>query len=122
MNKLESDWMAARIAGNPINRMVKPPKMTININEKKINGTDGCNSYFGSIVNIDNDKISFDKLGVTSKLCPNMEIPDQFQQLLKSTASYVFEEKILVFRNAQNEEVLAFINISNNNQSPANEE
>ncbi len=94
--------------------MVRVPKIEINLSEMRVNGNDGCNSFFGDISEVTNEKIILERLGSTRKMCPDMSISDQFLNVLNHVESYSFEKEILVFKNNKNNEVLAFKQNSNN--------
>ncbi|WGU71160.1 META domain-containing protein [Capnocytophaga canimorsus] len=55
------------------------------------------------------EKIVFAGIGVTAKLCPEMEIANQYNQAMEKVTSYKLEELNLTLYDAQGNEVLAFI-------------
>lgn len=102
-------WNAVRVGGYPINRMVTVPRFEVNTQDMKIYGNDGCNEYFGSITQLSNTAITIENIGSTRKMCPDMEFPERYMTALKQVKGYDFEENILILKNANDEEVLAFI-------------
>ena len=109
---IEANWQAVRVNGNPINRMVNTPVLELNIQEMKINGTDGCNNFFGTISELNENQISFSQIGSTRKMCPDMEIPDQFLSGLNKISQFSFDKSILIFSDQNNNEVLALMKMS----------
>lgn len=89
----------------------KQPTLEIFVAEKRIGGTDGCNSIFGSIENVTATDISFSKIGGTKMACPYMEIPNTFNQKLSTVTNYKIENLHLYLYNAQKEEVLKFVKV-----------
>lgn len=80
----------------------------INIPELKFSGNDGCNSLFGSIATLDENKLSFGSIGATKMACPNMELPTKYTQALEKTKTYKLEDLSLRFFDAQGNELLRY--------------
>ncbi len=89
----------------------KQPSLEIFVAEKRIGGTDGCNSLFGSIETLTETQLSFSKMGSTKMMCPNMEIPDAFNKAMSATSTYKIEKSHLYFYNAEGDEVLQFVKV-----------
>ena len=102
-------WVAIRIGGYPINRMVTVPRLEVNTKEMKVYGNDGCNEYFGQIAMVTKNKVSFGNIASTRKMCPDMETHKRYNDALSKVKSYVFDEQVLIFREGEGTEVLAFI-------------
>jgi heat shock protein HslJ len=107
--RINDIWSAVRIEGNPINRMVSVPRLEINTSEMKIYGNDGCNEYFGSISELTEKRIAVGNIGSTRKMCPDMEIPQRYNNALSKVEAYLFDKQILVFKDSEGNEVLAFM-------------
>ncbi|MDY2586830.1 META domain-containing protein [Winogradskyella aquimaris] len=107
--RIHDIWNAVRVGGYPINRMVTVPRLEVNTQDMKIYGNDGCNEYFGSITQLSNTAITIENIGSTRKMCPDMEFPERYMNALKQVKGYDFEENILILKNTNDEEVLAFI-------------
>ena len=106
---LNGSWLTVKIEGAPLNKMVTVPTLDIATAELKINGSDGCNAYFGAISTLSNTTIAFGELGSTSKMCPDMEVPDRYLTALSKVAGYAFKNEVLIFTDADKNEVLAFL-------------
>jgi heat shock protein HslJ len=107
--RLNDIWIAVRINGHPINRMVETPRLEVNISEMRIFGSDGCNNYFGTIEDLSEDAITIGGIGSTRKMCPDMTLPERYNTALSKIKSYGFNERLLVFKDTDGNEVLAFI-------------
>jgi heat shock protein HslJ len=107
--RIHDIWSAVRIGGYPINRMVNVPRLEINTRDMKIYGNDGCNEYFGSILELTDNHMSIGAVGSTRKMCPEMETPQRYIGALSTVESYVFDKDILILRDGEGKEVLAFI-------------
>jgi heat shock protein HslJ len=109
--RINDIWTAVRINGNPINRMVKVPQLEVNVSEMKIFGSDGCNNYFGTITELTEETIAISGIGSTRKMCPDMEVPERYNAALSKINNYSFNERLLVFRDKDGNEVLAFLKV-----------
>ncbi|AYW36200.1 META domain-containing protein [Capnocytophaga canimorsus] len=107
--RLHDIWGAVRIGGKSIEKKEGIPILEINLTEMSISGSDSCNNYFGQIEQLTDEKIVFAGIGVTAKLCPEMEIANQYNQAMEKVTSYKLEELNLTLYDAQGNEVLAFI-------------
>ena len=108
-NRIHDSWTVVRINGNPVNRMVKVPKLEINTAEMKVNGNDGCNTYFGSISELTNQAITLSNIGSTKMMCPAMEIPDSYLSAMLQVSKYDFQDDVLIMTDTNDRELLAFI-------------
>ncbi len=93
---LNGTWAVREIDGDAIN--VPDMKLVIDVDEGKIHGNTGCNILNGTL-EIDMDaanSISFQKLGVTRKACPDMNYETQLLVALEeaSKAKPLLEGKV----------------------------
>lgn len=102
-------WVATRIEGNPINRMVKTPRLEINIDKMMLMGNDGCNDYSGSIKSISGKDIEIGNIAATQKACRNIEVADRFAKALYNSKSYEIEAGTLTFFDVNYKEALSFL-------------
>ena len=100
-----------RIEGYPINRMVTVPRLEVNTSEMKIYGNDGCNDYFGTLKDLTETGLAIENIGSTRKMCPDMEIPERYKQALLKVRTYTFNEQILILKDANGNEMLAFMKV-----------
>lgn len=107
--RIHDIWSAVRIESYPINRMVTVPRLEVNTKEMKIYGNDGCNNYFGTILDLNEETIAINGIGSTRKMCPDMEVPQRFNAALSKISSYRFDKQLLIFSDKDGNEVLAFL-------------
>lgn len=104
-------WVAAAINGDPLNRMVKAPRLEVNLTDMRVMGNDGCNNYNGDIKAIDAKVITLGQIAKTEKMCRNMEVPTNFHKALNSIATYKVEEGKLMFYDNNGKEMLKFLKV-----------
>ena len=90
---------------------IETPVLELHIKDRKIYGNDGCNAIFGSIEKLDENSISFGKIGGTKMACPNMIISNAFTKALLEVRTYKRKELRLYFYNAEGEELLRFLKV-----------
>jgi heat shock protein HslJ len=74
----------------------------------QISGNNGCNNYYGSIIAMNQNKISFGSLAETRMLCRNMEVPMQFSEAISNTKSFKKNSEGLHFINELGITLLTF--------------
>lgn len=107
--RLHDIWMTATIDGNPINRMVKTPRLEINLTEMKIFGNDGCNEYNGTIEQVSPTALTFGKIASTRMMCENMDVTNRFNAALSKVSSYKLDGLKLHLMDSNGKEVLSLI-------------
>lgn len=60
--------------------------LLISTEEARISGHAGCNQFFGSIREIGENSISFDRIGSTKMACPELQIENKYLGLLGETS------------------------------------
>lgn len=83
------------------------PEINFNALEKSINGTTGCNRFFGSY-NLDLYALSFSDIGATEMACdqPIMDVEGKFLNALYNTGSYTFEKGLLTLYSKLDRSIL----------------
>ncbi|GIM49015.1 META domain-containing protein [Capnocytophaga stomatis] len=107
--RLHDIWGAVRIGGKTIENKESVPLLEINLTEMSISGSDSCNSYFGQIEELTEEKIVFGDIGMTAKLCSEMEIARQYNEAIGKVASYKLDGLSLTFYDINGNELVAFI-------------
>lgn len=110
---LHHKWMLESLNGKTIARAADPeylerPSLEIHVGEMRYSGTDGCNTYFGGIVELSEDIL---RLGIgagTRKMCPDMEVPDEFNRTLPQVTSYKVKDLKLQLYDEEGKEVMQF--------------
>lgn len=111
--RIHDIWALEAIGGQNVERPdendhMQNPSIEINLTEMRIMGTDGCNNFFGSIKNIDEDELTFGQLGSTMKMCPNMEVPGKFNAAINKVARFRIENLKLYFYDSEGHDLLRF--------------
>ncbi len=108
---LQDNWVVESIRGkrlndNPNILPEKLPQIDIDVMEMKYSGNDGCNNFFGAIIDLDASVIRFGVGAGTRMACEHMEIPQLFNQALPSVAFYSLEKLTLTLIDEQGEELI----------------
>jgi heat shock protein HslJ len=111
--RIHDIWALEAIDGQIVERpdendRMQIPSIEINLTEMKIMGTDGCNNFFGSVKNIEDDELTFGPLGATMKMCFNMDIPNKFNAAINKVSKYKVENLRLYFFDNAGVELLRF--------------
>ncbi len=73
-----------------LNDNVKGNTPTLKIESGKISGNAGCNNYFGELLlDTSGGNFSASKVGSTRKMCDNMNVENNFLQMLSQANKYV---------------------------------
>ncbi|MFV0566399.1 MAG: META domain-containing protein [Flavobacteriaceae bacterium] len=110
-SNLHDIWVATTINGSPINRMVEPPRLEINLTQMQVMGTDGCNSFSGKIETVGKNNITFGMLAKTQKACINNNVAHSFNQALAKVAAYNIENTSLTFLDSEGNKLLTFLKV-----------
>ena len=110
---LNGHWTLIKLHANPINRMIKLPKMEIDLNEMRISGNGGCNNYSGTIKKLTFSNIIFGNLLSTKKACLSKNIEQKYLEALVAVKSYKTLHDKLLFYDINEKVVLTFISKSN---------
>ena len=98
-------------AGEPL---VEGTEITLSFtSDGQVNGTGGCNRYFGAIESGEAGELSFGPLGATRMACPT-EVMDQemaFFQALESVTRYEIDGDRLTLLSGDGTGVLTFVEV-----------
>ena len=72
-----------------------------------ITGYLGCNGFFGSFTTQDKN-ISFENVGSTKMMCPNMKTEDAFANVLQNTKTYEIKGETLNFFDEKGQKISTF--------------
>ncbi|WP_412987028.1 META domain-containing protein [Pontimicrobium sp. IMCC45349] len=89
----------------------KTPWMTFSMSENKVNGFAGCNTFFGKF-HLNDNTISFENMGSTKMMCPDIATEDSFFNLLYNVKSYEFVDNVLHFMADDNTVLMKFEQLS----------
>lgn len=72
-----------------------------------INGVLGCNNFFGSF-KINEDNITFSKIGSTRMMCQDMQTEANFSKVLQNTKKYKIKGETLNFFDDKDKKISTF--------------
>ncbi len=107
-NALNANWTLKRINGENLQEGMVVPNLNLNIKGMRISRNSGCNSFNGSIIEINSDHIDLGDLSTTLKLCPEPNNESDFMTVLKVINSYSWHGDRLIISNATDQELLVF--------------
>lgn len=101
--KLSHVWQVDFLGDTPVGELQDVPHLTINGDKMELTGSDGCNNFMGKITQLSKNNLQFGPQAGTRKMCPDMAIPDQFNQAISSVRHYLFigEKLVLLDENDQ---------------------
>jgi heat shock protein HslJ len=109
--RLNDIWVATHINNSALDRSKKLPQIEMSLKKMQLMGTDGCNSIRCEINDLSENSISFGAMMGTKKMCPNMEVPNQFNNALAIVTSYNFKDLELSLYDQEGQEVLKFLRV-----------
>jgi len=74
--------------------------ITFNLDENRVNGNDGCNTFFGRM-DFNNSKIEAGQIASTQMACPNDKVWNYFAPALNSADRYTLKGNTLKFYNGK---------------------
>ena len=85
------------------------PTLKLNIREMKVNGSDSCNTFMGSIKNLTDKELVFGDLASTLMLCAEkMEVADAFGMAMQKVRQYQLKGDQLLLTDKQGGVLLTF--------------
>ena len=111
--RINDIWVIESIEGeviekNSVNNRQKTAQIEFHIADMKIMGNDGCNNFFGSIKNIDAEKLVLSPLAGTKMACIGTKIPDKFNVALSKVSRYKIKNLHLILFDDSGNELLNF--------------
>lgn len=107
-------WKLVELNGGtvqPAEQLKREPHMILNASEKRVNGSGGCNSFFGSYELQGNNGITFSKIGSTKMACANnvMQVELQLFQAFEMTNKFTLRKDTLVLTKADMSPLAKFV-------------
>lgn len=87
----ERYWKLVAVNGKPVvadSSFRKEPHLIFKEADNRVTGNDGCNSFSGSFGLEGRNQIGISQLASTLMACPNMDIPQQFVEVLQKADRY----------------------------------
>ncbi len=93
----QTKWYLTNINGMPVKD--SPERPYIIFDGDRVNGSLGCNTFFGTFFANKKGKLDFEYTGATKRLCSDMEVENMFLSALKTDKkSYVIVNNTLIIR------------------------
>ena len=111
--RINDIWVAQSINGEEIqintsNSRNKIPQIEFSIADMRVIGNDGCNNFFGTIKNIDTEKLILGPIAGTKMACIGTDIPEKFNAALNQVTKYKIENMQLILSNDSGTELMTF--------------
>ena len=106
--RINDIWMLEEMEGRPILQGDLPegierPYIEFQVRENRFMGTDGCNTYRGSMESLTDTGLRLGPAMSTRMACPDMSIPDAYLKLLDRVDSYQLSELDLILLEGDTE-------------------
>ncbi len=106
----EGKWKIQQIDNEKITDVEKEPFIQFDAAQKRVNGTAGCNNFFGGYTYTDGGKLKFsDNMGATRMMCPNMKFEDKLFQTLPKVERVAYQKGKLVLKDAQGNDLVVLV-------------
>ena len=90
-------WKLTELNGVPVESIAHIKFKT----DGTVNGNLGCNKFNGVYTQEDGNRIKFDKMVNTQKMCLDMTVEEEFKRVLQIADNYNLTEKQLVLNRAR---------------------
>jgi heat shock protein HslJ len=109
--RIHDIYVAVKINGEAVGQREEMPRFEINLNTMEVFGNNGCNQFNGKITSVTEKKITFGVMGMTRKMCRDMDIPAKFDKALQKVASYKFADLHLTMYDKDGKELIIFLKV-----------
>ena len=105
---LQGEWKLVSM-GEMVITSEAQPTLKLNISEMKVNGSDSCNTFMGSIETLTDKELIFGDLASTLMLCAEkMEVADAFGMAMQKVRQYQLKGDQLLLTDEQGGVLLTF--------------
>lgn len=108
---LEKYWKLTEIDGKKVEKKddaTREAHMILKLDNNRVNGSGGCNSFNGGYVIKSNEHISFSRMAATMMACQDMEVEGKFFKALENAKMYSVKNDVLELKNDANMTVAKF--------------
>ncbi|MCP9236615.1 DUF4377 domain-containing protein [Lewinella sp. JB7] len=109
--RLNDIWALESVLGQPFDPTtteMQHPTIEFHLSEQRVMGTNGCNTFNGTLRKADQGKLEFGPLATTRKACPGNDLPDRVMEALNRVAGYVVGENELTLLDRGDKELLRY--------------
>lgn len=105
---LHNIWMLEEINGTAINGFEERPSLEIYVEEARVVGFSGCNSFQGGLDSIESSTLIFGPLAMTRKYCAETaELESSYMMALEKVKSWEIKDNRLILFDRE-KEILEF--------------
>ncbi len=105
---ITGEWKVVSINNEAVGQAEVEPFVAFDVEAKTMNGSAGCNRFFGSFELGEKCSFKTSNVGATRMMCPNMEVEDAFLNALNKVTNYSVCGDELTLLDADKNEVLSF--------------
>ena len=95
IDAIEGNWKVTSM--KDVTEFEEGPNFLIKLKPMKIAGFSGCNRFFGNIKLDKKNKLKFENMGGTRKMCGNFEVENMFITLISEVEAFKFNKSKLQF-------------------------
>ncbi|MCP4801490.1 META domain-containing protein [Flavobacteriaceae bacterium] len=95
IDAIEGNWKVTSM--KDVAEFEEGPSFLINLKTMKIAGFSGCNRFFGTVKLDKKNKLTFENMGGTRKMCGNFEVENMFITLISKVDAFKFNKSKLQF-------------------------
>lgn len=109
---VEKYWKLIEINGKEVvtgENQVKEAHMILKVGNNRVNGNGGCNSFNGSYVIENGNRIKFSQMASTMMACLNMDVESQFMKALENADNYAIQGDTLSINRARMAPLARFV-------------
>ena len=107
-NSLQGEWQLVTMGTTAVTAEAQPT-LKLNVKEMKVNGSDSCNTFMGSIETFTDKELVFGDLASTLMLCAEkMEVADAFGMAMQKVRQYQLKGDQLLLTDKQGGVLLTF--------------
>jgi len=100
----ETYWKLTELMGKPVTtaaEMKKEMHLILKTEGSRVQGNGGCNGFMGSYTPLAGNRLSFSPMAGTKMACSNMELENQFMEILSRVDNYAIKGKVLSLNKAR---------------------
>lgn len=116
-------WKLVEVEGKPVSKEGGNNGKEAHIKfleDNRVSGTGGCNSFFGSFELGEHRRIRFNQIGATQMACVNMEIDAAIYRVLEKTDNFSLNEDTLTLNRAKMAPLAKFIAVDKKEENVLN--
>lgn len=109
---VEKYWKLVELNGKPIDataEQTREPHLILKLENNRVVGNAGCNSFNGSYIIQPGNRITFSKMASTMMACMDMETEMQFLQVLEMADNYTTDGETLSLNRARMAPLARFV-------------